>query len=73
MIIILSFVSYDVSAFDTNFSFYPASWTQFKLYCDAPVYMMIEWWQETYNWFETSILFDSDYIQVKTWLIYSPL
>lgn len=72
MIVVLSFIAYNVSAFDTNFSFYPASWTQFKLYCDAPIYMMIDWWPETYNWFETSILFDSDYIQVKTWLIYSP-
>lgn len=60
-----------VSAFDTSFNFFPTSGSQYKLYCDVPVYLVINWWTEKFNWFEASISFDSSNITVKTWTVHS--
>ena len=35
-----------VSAFNTNFYFAPASGTNLKLYCETPIYFMINWWTD---------------------------
>jgi len=58
-------------AFDTDFSFSPVSGTKMKLYCETPVYMMINGWSEKFNWFQAGISFDSNSITVITWLIHS--
>ncbi len=58
-------------AFDTNFYFVPASGTSFKLYCETPVYFMINWWSNKYNWFSSSIKFDSTNIQIIPWTIHT--
>ena len=58
-------------AFDTNFSFSPASGTKFKLYCEYPVHMIIDWWSEKFNWFDAGILFDNNNITLKNWVIHS--
>lgn len=68
--LLYAFVSKTI-AFDTDFSFSPASGTKMKLYCETPVYMVINGWSEKFNWFEASISFDSSNITVKTWTIHS--
>lgn len=70
MMIVLGVLISGVFAFDTSFDFYPASGTKFKLYCEYPVYMIINWWPEKFNWFDAGILFDSNNILLKTWLIH---
>ena len=70
-VVVLFVMVSSVSAFDTSFSFSPASGTQFKLYCDAPVYLMVNWWSEKFNWFEASIDFDSSNLKINTWTIHS--
>lgn len=57
------------SDFDSNFSFLPLSGTNIKLYCEAPVYFMISWWDNEFNGFAASIKFDSENIQLMTWII----
>lgn len=58
-------------AFDTNFYFSPASGTNFKLYCETPVYFMINWSGNKYNWFSASVKFDSTNIQIIPWSIHA--
>jgi len=59
------------SAFNTNFSFAPASGTDIKLYCETPVYFVINWGTDKFNWFSASIKFDSINIQIIPWTIHS--
>ena len=56
---------------DPSFSFRPTSWTKLKLYCESPVYMMLNWWSEKFNAFEASILFDPVDLDVIVWSIHS--
>ena len=56
---------------DSSFSFKPASWTKLKLYCESPVYMMLNGGSEEFNAFEASILFDPSDIDVIVWSINS--
>lgn len=60
-------------ASDPSFSFKPVSWTEFKLYCESPVYMMLNWWYGTFsfNGFEASILFDTGDLDIIVWSINS--
>ena len=60
-----------VSAFNTNFSFVPASGTNIKLYCETPIYFMINWWTDKFNWFSASIKFDPTNIELIPWTIHS--
>ena len=71
VIVFVSIVIPCVSAFDTNFSFYPASGTNFKLYCETPVYLIINWWSEKFNGFEASIFFNSDDLRIITWTVHT--
>ena len=59
------------SAFNTNFSFAPASGTNIKLYCKTPIYFMVDWWTDKFNSFSASIKFDPTNIQIITWNIHS--
>ena len=58
---------------DPSFSFKPVSWTELKLYCESPVYMMLNWWSEifSFNGFEASILFDTGDLDIIVWSINS--
>ena len=70
IVIVLGALISGAFAFDTSFDFYPGSGTKFKLYCEYPVYMIINWWPEKFNWFDAGILFDSNSILLKTWSIH---
>lgn len=70
VMIVFTSLIFRVFAFDTSFYFSPEFGTKIKLYCDTPVYMMINWWSEIFNWFQTSISFDSNNITIKTWHIH---
>lgn len=69
--IVLGVLISEALAFDTSFDFYPASGTKFKLYCEYPVYMIINWWSEKFNWFDAGILFDSNSVLLKKWSIHA--
>lgn len=68
--LLLVFMSAAIAS-DPNFSFSPSSGTKMKLYCPNPVYMIIDWWSDTFNWFQSSISFDSNNIIVVTWVIHA--
>ena len=71
IVIVLGVLISGVFAFDTSFYFSPTSGTKMKLYCETPVYMMINWWSEQFNWFQASIDFDSSNLKINTWTIHS--
>lgn len=54
---------------DPSFSIKPISGTKIKLYCETPVYLVINWWSEKFNGFEASILFDSNDLNIITWTV----
>ena len=62
--------SWAAALYDTNFSFFPASGTEIKLYCQTPMYFMVNGWNNNYNAFSTSIEFDSSNIEITGWVFH---